>query len=292
MSTNVIDGQQGQLAPVSPLIQLQSHGLTSIGRVRASNEDNYLIAELGRTMWVRQTSLPQDSIQLGRNRGHVLLVADGMGGHQAGEVACALSITTIETFLLHVLRRFSNIRDDEELAVAKELQAAIRTADDRIFEVVDDYPEFAGMGATLTLAFISGWKLIVIHAGDCRCYLFRDGVLRQLTDDHTLVAELTKHQVLSPDCARNFRFRHVVTNAIGGTQSGVDVDVLLESLRPGDQLLLCSDGLTDMLSDAQITSILREAPDAEAACTRLLSAANAAGGCDNITAIVSRIEAR
>jgi protein phosphatase len=290
MSPTTLDRPMTETRDAKPSVLVTSHGLTSIGRVRTSNEDNFLIAELGRTLWVRQTSLPQQPTQIGRNRGHVLLVADGMGGHEAGEIASALTITTIESFLLHVLHRFSNLDAADEPGVAKELQEAIRLADDRIFKVTDDYPEFTGMGTTLTLAFISGCTLFVIHAGDSRCYLLRDGVLRQLTRDHTLVAELAREKVLSPEFIHDFKYRHVVTNVLGGAHEGVDVDVQMETLQPGDELLLCSDGLTDMLSPDRIADIVAGAADAEAACEQLIFAANEAGGEDNITAVVARID--
>ena len=114
-------------------------------------------------------------------------------------MASALTVTTIEAFVLHVLHRFSNLDASDEPEVVRELKDALRHADDRIFEVTDNHPEFSGMGTTLTLAFISGWKVFVIHAGDSRCYLYRGGELRQLTRDHTLVAELARSGVISPN---------------------------------------------------------------------------------------------
>src|SRR5262249_49912947 len=159
-------------------------------KVRSSNEDRFLIAELARTLWVRQTNLPQPQTHHGRNRGHILLVADGMGGHQAGEVASAVTVASIEAFVLHLLKRFSNLRATDEQAVLTDLQEALRQADARIFEETAQRPEWKGMGTTLTMALASGWKLFVIHAGDSRCYLYRGGKLRQLTNDHTMAEEL------------------------------------------------------------------------------------------------------
>jgi protein phosphatase len=118
-----------------------------------------------------------------------------MGGHQAGEVASALSVATIENFVLHILKRFSNLQVGDEQAVVKDLQTALQQADARIFEEASHHPEFMGMGTTLTMAFISGWKLFVMHAGDSRCYLLRGGKLRQLTSDHTVAAELARSRV-------------------------------------------------------------------------------------------------
>src|SRR5260370_16110101 len=122
-----------------------------------------------------------------------------MGGHRAGEVASALTVSTIEAFVLHVLKRFSNLQTTDEQAVLKDLQTAIGQAAARISAEAAHHPEFAGMGTTLTMAFASGWNLFVIHAGDSRCYLFRGGQLRQLTLDHTVVAELARRGVIKPE---------------------------------------------------------------------------------------------
>ncbi len=280
------------VAMLPPPVAVRAHGLTDPGKVRDGNEDHFLIAELARTLWVKQTSLPQEPTQYGRYRGHVFLVADGMGGHQAGEVASALSVATIEAFILHLLKRFSNLRAADESAVLRDFQAALCLADARLAEESAHHPEFAGMGTTLTLAFVSGWKLFVIHAGDSRCYLYRAGRLRQLTSDHTVAAELARNGVIKPeDLCRN-RFRHVVTNVLGGHGSGgVRVEVQKADLETGDVILLCSDGLTDMLADDQIAAVLESQPDPEVAGERLVAEANEAGGSDNITAVVARFEA-
>jgi protein phosphatase len=276
--------------PPSPLA-VHAHGLTDRGQVRDANEDHFLIAELARTLWVRQTSLPQEETQYGRNRGHIFLVADGMGGHQAGEVASALTVATIEAFVLHLLKRFSNLKAADEETVLADFRAALRQADDRLAEESAHHPEFEGMGTTLTMGFVSGWKLFVFHAGDSRCYLYRGGRLRQLTDDHTVAAEMARHGVIKQEDVRRNRFRHIVTNVLGGREHGVIVDVARTDLEDGDVMLLCSDGLTDVVADGRIAAVLQEEPDPTAACSRLVAEANAAGGPDNVTAVVARFEA-
>jgi protein phosphatase len=269
---------------------VRSFGLSHPGKVRPSNEDQFLIAELARTLWVRQTSLPQADVYHGRNHGHLFLVADGMGGHEAGEVASALSVTTVEAFVLHLLHRFSNLEAADEQGVLADLRQAVQRADARLFEEVALHPEFAGMGTTLTLALASGRRLFVLHAGDSRCYLFRGGQLRQLTEDHTFVAELARRGVISPEDARRHRLRHVVTNVLGGGEAGVQVEVQKVELEPGDAVLLCSDGLTEMLDDARIAAVLTEGAGPQAACERLVAEANEAGGRDNVTAVIACFE--
>jgi serine/threonine protein phosphatase PrpC len=269
---------------------MRSYGVTDQGKVRTSNEDHFLIAEMARILWVRQSSLPQPDTQHGRNHAHVLLVADGMGGHLAGEVASALTVESIEAFVLHILKRFSNLQPTDEQAVLKELQDALRQADARLLEEAAHHPEWARMGTTLTMAFVSGRALFVIHAGDSRCYLFRAGQLVQLTLDHNIAAELARRGIIKPEEVRSHQWRHIVTNVVGGNDAGVQVDVRKSGLESGDALLLCSDGLTDMLTDERIASILAEQSEPESACHRLIDEGNAAGGRDNITCIVARFE--
>jgi protein phosphatase len=270
---------------------VQSFGLTDRGRVRPWNEDQFLIGELSRTLWVRHSSLPQPDTHHGRNRGYLLLVADGVGGNEAGEVASALSVASIEAFVLNLLKRFSNLRTADEQAVLKDLEAALHLAEGRICEEVAHHPEWKGMGTTLTMAFASGWKLFVLHTGDSRSYLFRKGTLRQLTLDHTWAAELVRCGAIKPEQAVHHRFRHVVTNILGGGEADLRVDVQKVDLETGDVVLLCSDGLTDMVADEQIAAILDAEWEPRAACERLVAEANDGGGRDNITAVVARFEA-
>ena len=271
----------------NPPITVRSYGLTNPGRVRPTNEDHFLIAELARTLLVRQTSLPQPETQFGRNRGHLLMVADGMGGHRAGKVASALTVASIEAFVLHLLKRFSNLQATDEQTVIKDFQAALKQADDRLFEEAVLHPEYTGMGTTLTLALVSGWKLFVVHAGDSRCYLFRGGQLRQLTADHTIAGELARRGVIDAAAAGRHQFRHVVTNVLGGGHTGVQSDVQRVELETGDLVLLCSDGLTDMVPDDRITAILGATSEPQSACEQLVAEANERGGKDNITAVVA-----
>ncbi len=256
-----------------------SFGRTDIGLVRTSNQDHFLIAELARTLRVLQTSLPQPEVHVGHRRGHLFLIADGMGGHKGGDVASALTVTSVEHFMLDVFRK------------AEDFQTALKQAHARILEETTRHPEVSGMGTTLTMAIANNWKLFVVHAGDSRCYLFHDGELRQLTADHTIVAEMQRRGLLTPEDAAHHMYRHVVTNVVGGAQPSVTVDVQEFELHPGDKILLCTDGLTDNLTDDRMTLILQSECDPQAACNRLVDEALQQGGQDNITAIVSRFDA-
>jgi protein phosphatase len=291
MSQTTIELDPAVVPAPMPPVTVQSFGLTDRGKVRRCNEDQYLIAELGRTLWVWQSSVPQQATHHCRHRAHIFLVADGMGGHRAGEVASALTVTTIEGFVLDLLRRYSNLKATDDQVVLRDFQAALRQADARLFEEAAHHPELTGMGTTLTLAFVSGWTLFVVHAGDSRCYLFHGGCLRQLTADHTMAQELARCGVIRPEEIRHHQYRHVVTNYLGGTQAGVEGEMHKVGLENGDLLLLCSDGLTDMLAPERIAEILAAQSGPEAACRLLVAEANELGGKDNITAVVARFEA-
>jgi PPM family protein phosphatase len=261
-------------------------GLTDRGRSRDNNEDQFVIAELIRAMTIRATSLPQPGTLVGRAvRGHLFVVADGMGGHNAGEEASALAVTTIEDFILNTLCWFFRLQGD---TLITEMQQAVRAADERIFAEAERRPGLRGMGTTVTLAYVVDDLLYAVHAGDSRLYIVRGGTLYQITSDHTLVGELVRSQVLDPEAASTHPMRNVITNAVGGDRKGVQPEVHKISLEPDDIALLCSDGLTEMVPDADIAAILAGEPDPAVACRKLVDRANEAGGIDNITAIVAR----
>ena len=144
------------------------------------------------------------------------------------------------------------------------------------------------MGTTLTLAFAVNWRLFVAHAGDSRCYLRSSGKLRQLTQDHTVIAELARRGAISPDAAASHPLRHAMTNFLGGREPGVRVEVNAFDLHPDDILLLCSGGLTEMVPEQTVAAILDAETDPEQACKRLVAEANQRGGKDNVTVVVAR----
>jgi serine/threonine protein phosphatase PrpC len=272
-------------------LAVRTFGLTDRGRVRPKNEDQFLIAELTKAMRVQYASLPQPKTQYAEECGHLYIVADGMGGHQAGETASALAVETIEAFALNTLRWFFRLKAAEEQNALKEFQTALQKADARICHEAALHPELAGMGTTVTLAYSLGSRLFLVHVGDSRCYLLRRKELHRLTHDHTLVEEMVRRGHLRPEEAAHHRFRHVVTNAVGGHEPGVRVECHRIELEPDDALLLCSDGLTEMVPDDRIATILQNEREPRTACQRLLAEANEQGGKDNITVVVARFEA-
>jgi protein phosphatase len=219
---------------------------TDVGLVRSNNEDAYLTAP------------------------PLFAVADGMGGHRAGEVASAGAIRTLQKEAGH---------DTDSLV------AAVQSANRAVHAEAAANPELAGMGTTITAMMTTNDAAQIVHVGDSRAYLLRDGRLRRLTQDHTVVDRLAREGKIPAEEADRHPQRSVLERALG-VGPEVDVDVQLLDVRPGDRLLLCTDGLTSMLNDEEIREILLTEKDPEVAARALIDAALAAGGKDNVTAVI------
>jgi protein phosphatase len=267
---------------------VQTFGQTDRGQVRPANEDQFLIARLTKALQVQQTSLHQSRLQYGEEQGHLFLVADGMGGHQGGEQASRLAVSAIEQFMLNTFKWFFQLKGSEQQSVLTEFQEALQQTDARIFREAQRNPALWGMGTTLTMAYSLDSELFVVHVGDSRCYLYRGGRLHQLTRDHTLVQELVSRGHIAPEEASQHRLRHVIVNVVGGTEQGVKPEVHKVHLETGDVMLLCSDGLTEMVPDEEVAAVLQAEADPERASERLVALANEKGGKDNVTVVVAR----
>lgn len=258
--------------------------------MRNANEDQFLIAELSKNMRVRQTSLPEPKVQRGDDRAHLFLVADGMGGHQAGERASAIAVAAIEHFTLNTFRWFFEPDHTGAQKVLEQFQRAVKDADAQVVEQAAADPLLKGMGTTITMAFHLGTKVCLVHAGDSRAYLHRDGVLQQMTEDHTLVAELVRQGSVREQDAAAHPLRHVITNVVGGPDAGVKVEARAFDVQAGDRMVLCSDGLSETMTHAQLAGVLAAEADPEGAARKLLALALEAGGRDNITVVVVRFD--
>ncbi len=225
---------------------------TDVGLRRSVNEDCFALAsELG-----------------------LYLVADGMGGHTAGQLASRLA--TAET--MEALQRVA----EASATLTEKLRYCVAAANRQIFDTAQKKPELAGMGTTLVAVLTGPGRVALAHVGDSRAYLVRGGRIRQLTDDHSLVAELVRRQEITPVAARGHPHRHVLTRALG-VQRTVEADLAELTPAPGDVVVLCSDGLTGLVSDGEIAHIVTASRDLELACERLVDLANDRGGDDNIT---------
>jgi PPM family protein phosphatase len=232
-----------------------------------------IVEQAGRTDVGRQRSANEDSLAV---RPPLFAVADGMGGARAGEVASAVAVEAVE-----------RARDSGEPAEA-QLASIVRDANRRIYDLAVADESRRGMGTTLTLAKVHGDEVSLAHVGDSRAYRMRDGELRQLTRDHSLVAELERSGQITPEAAEHHPQRSIITRALG-PEPDVEVDTYTLAGREGDVFLICSDGLTSMISDDEMTSILRSAPSLDDAAEALVRAANQSGGKDNITVILFRL---
>lgn len=286
-------GEYPVLLPRPRRVRLDLGALTHPGKVRTNNEDHFMIAKLAKSMRIYKTSLTDDtSTRFSDEEGYLMIVADGMGGAAAGERASAIAVETVETFVLDTLKWFLHLKGSDENALLGELRQGLERADRSVVERAQADPRLAGMGTTLTMAYSVCTDLYIVHAGDSRAYLYREGTLEQLTSDHTLVQILIDGGALTPKAAKSHNRRHVVTNVIGGPRQGVSAEIHKVQLEDGDTLLLCSDGLTEPVEDEQIAAILAAHPDSEDACQALVEAAIRGGGPDNITAVVARYQVK
>jgi protein phosphatase len=281
------DQSTTDLPRAARLLSAKCFGVTDRGMVRPANEDQFLVATLIKMLEVQQSSLPQPAARHSHDHSYLLVVADGVGGAQAGEQASALAIDSVETYVLETVKWFAHCRGDDTDQLLSEFRRALGQAHRQVRGEAAKHPSLRGMGTTLTLAYSVNDEMFVAHVGDSRCYLFRGGSLYRLTQDHTPVEEMIKRGAIKPEDAAGHRWRHVITSTVGGDSPNVRIDVHKLTLEPQDVILLCSDGLTEMLSNDDIVRTLAEQSDPEACCRRLIEQANAAGGKDNITVVIA-----
>lgn len=222
------------------------------------------------------------------------IVADGMGGHAAGEVASRLAVQAVEAFIddtqaADVHRTWPVPYNPEISLEANRLTAALRLANRQLADAMDRDTSLKGMATTAASVLASQARIVVAHVGDSRVYLSRDGALDQVTHDHSWVSEQVRAGSMTEADARQHPWRNVVTRALAG---GLDpeIDVAEIDVQSGDQLLICSDGLSGVVTSDRVQTILHEAPSLDEACQTLIAAANDAGGPDNITVVLLRID--
>ena len=250
-------------------MQILSGGVTDVGRVRANNEDCFRIVE---------------DLNL-------FVLSDGMGGEAHGEIASAMAVET-------VVKHCRETESDPAMTVfgdmpakwsekTRRLSSAVHLANQSIYESAQAHPEQHGMGATLTAAWIDGQALSIAHVGDSRAYLLRGGTLQQLTSDHSLVAEQVRRGILTPAEAERSEMQSVLLRALGA-HAEIEVDAEEHMILGRDILLLCSDGLTRMVTEPEIAGTLQAEPNPTKAAQRLVDLANDQGGADNVTVVVVR----
>jgi serine/threonine protein phosphatase PrpC len=264
--------------------QIEIAALTHPGLVREKNEDHYAVLRRYRSSAVVATSLQGEQMPGNEEVATwLLIVADGLGGHTSGEVASATAINAIITLsnsLSSWIMRPSEDEFSERVNLyADAIQAALR-------DLAEQNPSLAGMATTITSVYLCGDQALVVNVGDSRTYLLRDQTIQQITDDHTIARQLQRGGV-SQSAAK--RFRNLVTRSFNTEASKVEFDIFHLHLQPQDQLLLCSDGLNDMVEDDLILQEVTRAGTPQEACKSLVLAALDAGGRDNVTTLLARI---
>jgi protein phosphatase len=238
---------------------LRAAACSDVGLRRAGNEDAFAVApELG-----------------------FCLVADGMGGHTAGQVASQLAS--------EAAKRAIQTLEGATATLSEKLRFAVTSANRAIFAAAQRQPEYAGMGTTVVAVLAAGERAALAHVGDSRAYLVRAGRIRLLTDDHSIVAELLRRQEISLDAARDHPHRHVLTRALG-VRPTVEPDLAELTPAHGDVFVLCSDGLTNHVEHHELAKQISEQPNLQDACDELVELANHRGGEDNITVVLARVE--
>jgi serine/threonine protein phosphatase PrpC len=252
-------------------VRIASGGVTNAGRVRANNEDNYKMV---------------DPLNL-------YVLSDGMGGEAHGEIASAMAVETVVKHCIDIetnpAAKIIGAVQPSWSARTKRLSTAVHLANSSIFKSAEKNPDQHGMGATLTAVWIDGAKLSIAHVGDSRAYLLRGGTLLQLTRDHSLVAEQVRRGILTAAEAEESDMQSVLLRALGA-QAEIEVDAEEHTLFPRDVLLLCSDGLTRVVTEPEIAGTLQSETDPAQAAEKLVAMANERGGPDNITVLVVRLD--
>jgi protein phosphatase len=288
ISTSPTDGPPPRIAAAT--VRADLAGLSDVGRVRPNNEDHFLVVRFDRALQTLLTNLPEGLIPpRAEEVGYGMVVADGMGGMAAGEVASRLAIRTLVDLALSTPDWVLKKGTPEIERVMQRMAERYRRVDEALRDEAQADPDLSGMGTTMTLACSIGSDLVLAHVGDSRAYLMRDGELHLLTRDHTLVQELVDRGVVRPENASTHPFRHVLTRYLGGGKGNlITEEVQRVSLADGDQLLLCTDGLTDMVDAAAVKTVLRSSASADDACQALVDLALQQGGRDNVTVVLAR----
>src|SRR5688572_17624836 len=282
------DASDDTVPPFSSAVRIDVSGLSHAGKVRARNEDHFIVTRIGRYLETVITSLPSGEVpERAEDAGYAMIVADGMGGHAGGELASRMAISGLVKLALAMPDWI--FRLDETVATEPTQRSTRRFRDlnTLLIEHGRHDQSLRGMGTTLTAARTMGRHLQIVHVGDSRAYLLRDPRLLRLTRDHTYVQLLVDTGPLSEEEAARFAGRHLLVNALGGASEDVEVDVDQLKLSNGDRLLLCSDGLSDIVDDDAIRQALMDCPASVDACRRLIDLALAAGGKDNVTVVVA-----
>lgn len=276
----------------SQLNHVDTFGCSHIGKGRDENGDQFMVAELKRAARVRHASMSNldDSRFLGDNQAHVLLVADGVSGQAGAKSASRLVVDEVMESILNAVPWTQDLNIDTEADLRKELRQTVVRCNDQITDAAGKAPEKSNMASTLTMAFVRWPSAFIVHAGDSRAYLIRDGEIEQLTTDHTFAQQMVEAGDLDAEKAETSQFANMLWNAVGG-DSNVSPELTMKTLKSGDSLLLCSDGLSSYLNADSIRHVVDSKLSAQEVCEDLMGMVTSVGGHDDVTVAMARFEA-
>jgi protein phosphatase len=277
-------------SPAPPVpVQVDVAARSHPGKVRRNNEDCYLVARTSRVRQTLASNLPPGLVpDHHEEAGYGMVVADGLGGMAAGEVASRLAIAALVDLHVRTPDWIMRVDPQQSRRALRRLAQRYREVHAVLRAQVQAAPNLAGMGTTMTLAYSLGAQLFLGHVGDSRAYLLRGDEFQQLTRDHTYAQALADMGAIQPDEVASHQLRHVLIRALSGSPEAVDADVQRLELQDGDQVLLCTDGLTNMVEDHAVQAALQASATSAKACEALVDLALAAGGKDNVTVALAR----
>lgn len=265
-------------------IRMDCFGLSDVGRAKQTNEDQFLIADLNKSMRIHQTSVGHNAHTrlFGSSQGKLLIVADGMGDDASGNRASTIMIDSITAHVLDPMRWFFQLSERGHSDFRDDLKTAVTESNKQIRREIDAHPRQRGMSTTVTLAYLIWPKMYIVHVGDSRCYRKRQSSLTQITRDHS------SDERRPSDARHKSSWQLLLSDVVGTSESGEVPELYETTLKLGDTVLLCTDGLTKHVCDEQIAKILDGQVNAENACQQLVNLADRQGGSDNITVVVAR----
>ena len=269
---------------VEPLLRAASH----IGQFRKANEDHYVVAEFDSAETRVHSNVPDldPEDRMFSGHGQLMMVADGVGGSADGGYASQMALREMFKFIADFGLESASLSASDEMPVGSAFCGAVKRIQRMLQQTAEHDPSKSGMGTTLTLAYVTWPRLHILHIGDTRCYRLRDGRLEQLTTDHNL-AELLSSDGKAPSAFAANNFRHVLWNSLSPPPATCEPDFQSRELKPGDALLLCSDGLTAYLNDDELSKFLAKQSFDNSACEKMIALANERGGRDNITVVTA-----
>jgi serine/threonine protein phosphatase PrpC len=282
--SSVADPRTSETRPSAADIDV--FGLTDVGKVRKSNQDQFLIASLHKALQIHHTSLPREQFGdlVSESRGYFCMVADGVGGRPGGERASGTALQAIADWAVNTMRFHYQYDPVSESAYLKDLTEAVLQSHEAI------RARASGTATTLTMVMFRWPKAYLVHVGDSRCYRLRDGKLEQLSRDQTMAQALVDAGVMRPDVADASRWKHVLSSALGAADAAPSTSVYDHLW--DDVMLLCTDGLTNHVSDDEIRDVLAAGKSAEATCRTLVDLTLEREATDNVTAVVGRLRER